>query len=286
MESMSMTSEKKVSEKKVPGKRKPAKTKSEAQKLIPPKKGNGRRTIALEQCVAWIVAATESFPAGPKEEVFSVICLPCLEVKFEEQVKKAPPKPAPSLTNPPIPASVTKFSKTIMGVAVTPMTSPPSGSSPQKTLVATSVSNNGTPVPKATPPQDGVDLDKDLVSWMKMEFSRCITLAGQKPHCGCALGYRLAQVACGFDVMTRGGKWPKEIFPYFVSALFEIVDAAKSIKDLDLLGSILKNSVYLDVIAEAAAFQTRNGLVSVNFQNHFDDRYLALNAAHSLIKGR
>jgi hypothetical protein len=282
LESVGLTSKKKA-----PRKRKPARPKSAVEKLIPSKKGKGHRTAAAKQCIAWIVAAAESFPSREGEEIPPVICLPCLEIKFEKQVEQATPTRevmTSAFTRPPTSALATKFPEKIMGV-----TSSPSASPPQKTVVGTPVLNgvaHGAIVPQALAIQDGFNLDKDLVAWMKAAFSRYIILAGQRPNCGRTWGLRMAQIACGFDVMALGTERTKEVFPYFVGALFELVDAAKSIKDLDLLEFILKDVVYLDVLAEVAEFHTKNGLVSTNFQNHHDDRYLAFDAANDLLGKR
>lgn len=259
-----------------PKKEKTPKVKSEAQKLIPPKKGTGRKTAELEKSTDWIVAAAESLYAKPKEEIPPVICLPCLDIKdikLEEKVEKTLEVPASAFTRPPTPASTPKLQGTVMGVTVTPL----------KRSSTASVS-----VPKSPEPttQVGLDLDKDLVTWMKMAFKKYITLAGQKSNSGHTWGHRMAQVAVGLDVMTSGMRRTKEIFPHFVGALFALMDAARSTKDLDLLEYLLKNSVYLDVLAEAAAFQAKSGTVSVNFQNHYEDKYLALSAADGSISGR
>jgi hypothetical protein len=250
-------------------KRKSSKPKSEIQMMIPPKKGRGRRTAVMEQSIAWIVAAAESFAAGPREEwkeIPPVICLPCLDIKdikFEEPVEKPPEQvisPHPDFTSPPKAAS------------------------------SQNGRTNHAPLLKVQEPkpttQDRSDLDKDLVAWMKVAFNKYIVLAGQEPNLDREWGYRLAQVAVGFDVMADGTELTKEVFPDFVGALFELVDLAGSTRDLDLLKYITKNSVYLDVLAEAAEFKTRNGAVSINFQNLYDDKYLTFTAAVDLLKGR
>jgi hypothetical protein len=243
-----------------------------------------------------IVAAAESFPVGPEDEIPPVICLPCLDIKFAEQVERAP---APSFSRPPTPAPEPKFPEiTIMGVKATPLrpSSPPpspqlSGTAPVGAPARNGQANGVPSRPAVIPSANGAaspnasDLDQDLLAWMKLASSRYLTLAAARPHCGRVFGLRMAQVAVGFDVMAWSTKWAREIFPYFASALFEMIDAAKSIKDLGYLELILKNSVYLDVLAEEAEFPTKSA-VSVNLQDHFDDRYLALDAANDLLKGR
>jgi hypothetical protein len=209
----------------------------------------------MEQSIAWIVAAAESFPVRPeeeREEIPPVICLPCLDVKI-------------------------KFEERIEGATTIPDLAPPSRNGVAKDISV--LKSPGTT-------QDKPDLDVDLVVWMKAAFKKYLILAGKKPSFGRPFGLRMAQVAIGFDVMSEGTNQVKEVFPYFIGALFEILDEAKSTRDLDLLEYLLKNSVYLDVLAEAAEFQTKNGAVSVNFKNYYEDKYLTFITADELIRGR
>jgi hypothetical protein len=261
-----------------------------------------------------------------REEIPPVICLPCLDIKIEEKVAKVTQPSVSALSLPPKSAPVIQTTQKIMGVPVTPLKSSPPASAPiqpsppasapiqpsppasapkQTSVVTSSPQNNGvvpntsilkspepktaikkSPEPKTAIQQNRYNLDKDLVEWMKGAFKWYITLAAQKPNIGRSWGYRMAQMAVGLDVMARGERGPKEVFPHFVDALFEMMDLSKSLLDLELLEYILKDAVYLDVLAEAAEFQTKNGNVSVNFYNCYHDKYTVFSAADELVKGR
>jgi hypothetical protein len=262
----------------------PKKPKSEARKLIPPKRGKGRRAAAEEQIVTWIVAAIESFPFSKElEQISPVICLPCLDIKLVEKVVKAPTQPRTThsaFTSPPKAASETKTvvlfgqpvqmkikeSGMVNGQSVTKKSKSrqPSQSESRPTLQLE---------PRLTL-QGEYDLEGDLVVWMSAAFNTYINLAGVRKNGGRTLGYRMAQVAAGFTVMARGTKWVKEVFPYFVEALFEMLDGVKSVRDLNQFEYIIKNSVYLDVLAEIAEFRPKNGTISVNFERYYEDKFL------------
>jgi hypothetical protein len=254
----------------------------------------GSRTAAVSPHLQWVVAAGSLF-AGPDEEreiISPVICLPCLNIK-DIKVEKSPLISASAFTHPPTPAQKTKPKQVIMGVPVTSLRSispaSPLKKTPEKGQIVLPQQNGvattsdlkdleSKSTPKSEPnltTQSESTLDKDLARWMKMASGRYSSMAVQKSNRGHKWGFRMNQMAVGLEVMAQGVEQTKEIFRYFVGALFEMVDVSRSIRDLDLLKYILDNSVYLDVLAEVANFETNGKSMSVNFQGYYDDKYLA-----------
>jgi hypothetical protein len=113
---------------------------------------------------------------------------------------------------------------------------------------------------------------------MEEGFRRYIRIAGLKSNEG-PWAYRMARMAVGLDVMAQGSRWVRDCFERFVGALFELLDAARSLQDLGKLEFLIEHAVYFDVLAEIANFQTKSGHVSTNIQSYYDDKVLTLMGA-------
>jgi hypothetical protein len=127
--------------------------------------------------------------------------------------------------------------------------------------------------------REGTDLETDLVDWMEKGFRKYIQAAAHKVNGDCRWSHRMAQVAIGLDVMARGTPWVKSTFESFTGALFGMLDAARSMTDLEQIEYLMQDSVYLDLLAEIAEFETKNGQVSVSLQKYYNNKFSSLNVA-------
>jgi hypothetical protein len=283
-----------------------AKKDSGVKKLIPTRTAKGRRTAQEEQAFRWICAAGEAMWSSKEPSTIPpVICLPCLEIMAVRPVP-APvvfpsvPTPGPVVAppiTPPEPAPIAVPRPEVMSIDSTirdwfreedvegdeeeleELVEDPEPPSAHNGVLVEPVQSVQSVQSKSQPvAHETSDLDQDLLVWMEEGFRRYIRAAGLRVNMG-PWGYRMARMAIGLDVMAQGSRWVRECFERFVGGLFDLLDAARSQQDLVELGFLIEHAVYLDVLAEIAGFQTKNGHVSNNVMSHYEDKVLALDAA-------